>query len=229
MIGLPSLRDLDDRSIAPRIWLCTSPIDMRLGFDRLAELASTVTDQDPLSGHLFFFRSRGGDRLKAMYFDRDGFALWYKRLKEGTFRLPKVDDATKRSLELRPSDLARLLDGIDLRSVKRTKRYAEALAPVGVAEDRLDAAEAQAEHLAQHEAREELRQREVFAVEPAGVRAKRASAKLVRPPHHRPWRLRGPHRASSTRRRVPALPNTLRTCYGSQQSRYVAVSFPSFC
>jgi transposase len=53
---------------------------MRLGFDRLAELASTVTGQDPLRGHLFLFRSRGGDRLKALYFDRDGYALWYKRL-----------------------------------------------------------------------------------------------------------------------------------------------------
>lgn len=123
MIGLPSLRDLDERSTATRIWLCTSPIDMRLGFDRLAELASGVTGQDPLRGHLFLFRSRGGDRLKALYFDRDGYALWYKRLEEGTFRLPKLDDAAKRSIELRPSELAMLLDGIDLRSVRRTKRY----------------------------------------------------------------------------------------------------------
>ncbi len=123
MIGLPSLRDLDERSTATRIWLCTHPIDMRLGFDRLAELASSVTGQDPLRGHLFLFRSRGGDRLKALYFDRDGYALWYKRLEEGTFRLPKLDDATRKSIELRASELAMLLDGIDLRSVRRTKRY----------------------------------------------------------------------------------------------------------
>jgi transposase len=131
MIGLPSLRDLDERyaegqpsaATATRIWLCTSPIDMRLGFDRLAELASGVTGQDPLRGHLFLFRSRGGDRLKALYFDRDGYALWYKRLEEGTFRLPKLDDAVRKSIELRPSELAMLLDGIDLRSVRRTKRY----------------------------------------------------------------------------------------------------------
>lgn len=123
MIGLPSLRDLDERSTTTRIWLCTHPIDMRLGFDRLAALVATVTGQNPLSGHLFFFRSRGGDRLKALYFDRDGYALWYKRLEEGTFRLPKVDDAAKRSIELRASELAMLLDGIDLRSVRRTKRY----------------------------------------------------------------------------------------------------------
>lgn len=123
MIRLPSLRDLDE-SITPRpairLWLCLAAIDMRLGFDRLAALAATITGQDPLGGHLFLFRSRGGDRLKALYFDRDGYALWYKRLEEGTFRLPPSADA---AIELRPSELAMLLDGIDLRSLKRGRRY----------------------------------------------------------------------------------------------------------
>jgi hypothetical protein len=73
--------------------------------------------------------------------------------------------------------------------------HAEALAPVGVAEHSLNASEAQAEHLAKHEACEELREREVLAAELAGIRAKRASAEFVRPPHHRPRRLRGQHRA----------------------------------
>jgi transposase len=99
-----------------------APADMRCSFDRLAELAAAVTGDDPLSGHLFLFRSRGGDRLKILYWDRDGYALWYKRLEEGTFKLPGVEPAT-RSVQLRPSELAMLLDGIDLRSVKRTKRY----------------------------------------------------------------------------------------------------------
>lgn len=122
MIGLPSLAQLDSAS-GVRIWLATQPADMRCGFDRLAELARSVTGQDPLSGHLFLFRSRGGDKLKALYWDKDGLALWYKRLEEGTFKLPRVEaDAT--SVELRASELAMLLDGIDLRSVKRLKRYA---------------------------------------------------------------------------------------------------------
>lgn len=121
MIGLPSLASLD-RSTAMRIWLATAPADMRCGFDRLAELARQVTDQDPLSGHLFLFRSRGGDRLKALYWDKDGFALWYKRLEEGVFKLPRFD-ASQRSVELRASELAMMLDGIDLRSVRRLKRY----------------------------------------------------------------------------------------------------------
>ena len=121
MIGLPSLWQLDTAA-STRIWLATQPADMRCGFDRLAELAASVTGQDPLGGHLFLFRSRGGDRLKVLYWDRDGYALWYKRLEEGTFKLPKVDPAHK-SVELRASELAMLLDGIDLKSVRRVKRY----------------------------------------------------------------------------------------------------------
>lgn len=121
MISLPSLSQLD-RASSMRIWLCTGPTDMRRGFDRLAEQARVVTQQDPLSGHLFLFRSRGGDRLKALYFDRDGYVLWYKRLEEGTFKLPKVRDG-ETSVELRASELAMILDGIDLASVKRGKRY----------------------------------------------------------------------------------------------------------
>jgi len=121
VIGLPSLSQLDASS-GVRIWLATKPADMRCGFDRLAELARSVTGQDPLSGHLFLFRSRGGDRLKVLYWDKDGLALWYKRLEEGTFKLPRFEaDAT--SVELRASELAMLLDGIDLKSVKRVKRY----------------------------------------------------------------------------------------------------------
>ena len=121
MISLPSLAQLD-RASPTRIWLCTGPTDMRRGFDRLAEQSRQVTRQDPQSGHLFVFRSRGGDRLKVLYWDRDGYCLWYKRLEEGTFKLPKVK-AEQSSLELRASELAMILDGIDLASVKRVKRY----------------------------------------------------------------------------------------------------------
>jgi transposase len=85
-------------------------------------LALAVTEQDPLGGHWFLFRSRGGDRLKLLVWDGDGFVLWYKRLEEGVFKLPRAD-ASCRSVELRASELAMLLDGIDLRSVKRSKRY----------------------------------------------------------------------------------------------------------
>lgn len=121
MITLPKLSQLDQAS-STRVWLATQPADMRCSFDRLAELASSVTGDDPLSGHLFLFRSRGGDRLKILYWDADGYALWYKRLEEGTFKLPKIGEGV-RSVQLRPSELAMMLDGIDLKSVKRVKRY----------------------------------------------------------------------------------------------------------
>ena len=121
MIRLPSLTELD-RASSTRIWLCTGPTDMRRSFDRLAEQAQSVTRQDPQSGHLFAFRSRRGDRLKLLYFDREGYVLWYKRLEVGTFRFPTVE-AAQTSVELRASELAMILDGIDLASVKRGKRY----------------------------------------------------------------------------------------------------------
>ena len=121
MIGLPSLGQLDG-STSLRIWLAAEPADMRCGFDRLAELAASVSGEDPLSGHLFLFRGRSGDRLKILYWDRDGYALWYKRLEEGVFKLPGIE-AGQKSVQLRASELAMLLDGIDLKSVKRVKRY----------------------------------------------------------------------------------------------------------
>ena len=127
MIDLPTLSQLD-RSTSTRIWLAAEPADMRCSFDRLAELAAVVTDQNPLDGHLFLFRGRHGDRLKILYFDRDGWALWYKRLEEGTFKLPRIE-GDKRSVELRASELAMLLDGIDLKSVKRVKRYSRKNVP----------------------------------------------------------------------------------------------------
>ena len=121
MIGLPSLHTLD-RAQAARIWLATEATDMRCGFDRLAERVRAVTGQDPLSGHLFVFRSRRGDRLKILLWDRDGFLLWYKRLETGVFKLPRVREGA-RSVELRASELAMVLDGIDVSKLQRVPRY----------------------------------------------------------------------------------------------------------
>jgi transposase len=121
MMGLPSLRALDGAQ-ASRIWLATEATDMRCGFDRLAERVRAVMGQDPLSGHLFVFRSRRGDRLKILLWDRDGFLLWYKRLETGVFKLPRVNEGA-RSVELRASELAMVLDGIDVSKLKRVPRY----------------------------------------------------------------------------------------------------------
>jgi transposase len=122
MIGLPSLHTLDQAQ-AVRIWWATEKTDMRCGFDRLAERVKTVLGEDPLSGHLFVFRSRRGDRLKILLWEGDGFVLWYKRLETGVFKLPRVEEG-KRSVELRASELAMVLDGIDMTKLKRVPRYA---------------------------------------------------------------------------------------------------------
>lgn len=121
MIGLPSLRELDAAQ-TQRIWLAAEATDMRCGFDRLAERVRAVIGEDPLAGHLFLFRSRRGDRLKILVWDRDGFVLWYKRLESGVFKLPRAADG-RRSVELRASELAMLLDGIDMTKLKRVARY----------------------------------------------------------------------------------------------------------
>jgi len=110
-----------------RVFLCTLPTDMRKSFDTLAALVQTHLGQDALSGDLFVFRSRRGDRLKLLYWDQDGYALWYKRLETGSFVLPAADGqraaAGAHGLVLRPAELAMLLDGVDLASVRRQRRY----------------------------------------------------------------------------------------------------------
>ena len=110
-----------------RIFVCTQPADMRRSFDGLAHMVREFLGADPLSGHLFVFRSKRGGRVKLLYWDQDGLAIWYKRLEEGTFLLPAADGKRvqigEHGLVLRPAELAMLLDGIDLSNVKRQKRY----------------------------------------------------------------------------------------------------------
>ena len=111
-----------------RILVCTKPADMRRSFDGLAALVREHLGADPLSGHLFVFRNKRGDRVKLLYWNEDGYAIWYKRLEEGVFAFP--DAASPRGLsvgehglQMRAADLAMLLDGVDLASVKRGKRF----------------------------------------------------------------------------------------------------------
>jgi transposase len=114
-------------SLPGRIFLCTLPTDMRKSFDSLSGLVQQHLRQDPLAGDLFVFRSKRGDRLKFLYWDNDGFAIWYKRLEEGTFVFPTPDEHREavgtHGLTIRPAELAMLLEGIDLQSIKRRQRY----------------------------------------------------------------------------------------------------------
>jgi transposase len=133
MLKLPSLGELD-QGLAMRIYLCVPPADMRRGFDTLAASVKEFLKHDPFSGNLFLFVGRGKDRLKILYWDKDGFALWYKRLEEGTFKLPAVKSAAgiaAASVELKATELAMLLEGIDLKSIKRSKRFSRQTLPAG--------------------------------------------------------------------------------------------------
>ena len=105
-----------------RIFVATSPTDMRKGFDGLQGLVAGTLGQDPLSGHLFLFVNRRRDKLKVLYWDGDGLAIWYRRLEQGTFQMPSITgDGT--AAEINREDLLMLIRGLDYESVHRRKRY----------------------------------------------------------------------------------------------------------
>lgn len=108
-----------------RIFVCTKPVDMRRSFDGLYALVQSLIHEDPFSGHLFLFRSRRGNFIKALWWDIDGWAIFAKRLEVGTFQFPEVRfvDGQYEPIEIERSELLMLLEGIDSDSVKRSKRY----------------------------------------------------------------------------------------------------------
>lgn len=105
-----------------KIFIYTQPTDMRCGFNKLSMLTETVLLKDPLSGHLFVFFNKSGDKCKILFWDRTGFVVWYKRLEEGTFERLKGTPG-KPSLEVDIAKLTWLLEGIDLFKSRRRKRY----------------------------------------------------------------------------------------------------------
>ena len=108
-----------------RVFVATKPADMRKSFDGLFALASGLA-LDPLSGHLFVFINKRRDRIKVLYWDRDGLAVWAKRLERGTFRIP-VAGADR--VEMTTAELAALLAGIDLNTARRRVRYSRPETP----------------------------------------------------------------------------------------------------
>lgn len=106
-----------------RVYLCLTPCDMRRSFDGLHALVREYLELDAFGGHLFVFASRRRDRIKILYWDRDGFALWSKRLEEGTYGVPFGDSGEERRREITSHELTALLSGIDLERTTRRKRY----------------------------------------------------------------------------------------------------------
>lgn len=107
-----------------KIWLAAGKTDMRKGFDGLAAVAQNILREDPLSGHIFAFRGRMGDRIKVLYWDGQGMCLFYKRIEKGSFVWPSAKDG---KVQITPSQLATLLEGIDRRLTRSNRN---ALQPV---------------------------------------------------------------------------------------------------
>lgn len=105
-----------------RIYFCVKPTDMRKGFDGLFSLVQEHLGRDPLAGGFYVFVNRRRDRLKLLAWEGDGLAIYYRRLEQGTYQFPAVD-GSKPSVRLTATDLRLILSGIDLKSVKRRKRY----------------------------------------------------------------------------------------------------------
>ena len=106
-----------------RVYVCLTACDMRRSFDGLHALVREHLQLDAYAGHLFVFTSRRRDRVKILYWDRDGFAVWSKRLEEGTYRLPSADKGEGHRREISMQELGALLSGIDLDQAVRRKRY----------------------------------------------------------------------------------------------------------
>jgi len=106
-----------------RVWLHTWPTDMRKSFDGLSALVKNVLGEDPVSGHLFVFVNRKQTHVKVLYFDRSGYCLWAKRLERGRFHYRSTAEG---KLELDAMQLKLLLEGIDVKQVRRYKRFQRA-------------------------------------------------------------------------------------------------------
>jgi len=105
---------------AHRYFLYRQVTDMRKGFDGLSGLVNNELNRDPQSGDVFLFMNRKRDRLKVLFWEGDGYAIYYKRLEVGTYELP---DSQSDSIQLKADELQLLLSGIQLSTIQRRKRY----------------------------------------------------------------------------------------------------------
>ena len=105
-----------------QVYMAVDPVDMRKSFDGLSAAVEAVFDRNVLDGHLFLFLNRRRDRLKVIWWDGDGLALFAKRLEKGSYEVPRHDPETKQ-LRLDATQLALLLGGVQLDSVQRRRRY----------------------------------------------------------------------------------------------------------
>ena len=114
MLNFPSAVD---------IFICTQPTDMRKSFDSLSMCVSRILHQNPLSGHIFVFFNKRRDRMKLLYWDQNGFCLFYKRLERGTFSIYDWNNTSHTSYTTSARELTLILEGIDISRARQLPRY----------------------------------------------------------------------------------------------------------
>jgi transposase len=106
-----------------RLFMATQPVDGRKGPDSLMSMVREVFAQDPLTGHLFIFFSRRCERVRIVYWDRNGYAMWTKRLERGRFRPPFESDGRMSARSIESAQLALIVEGIDLAGARHRPRW----------------------------------------------------------------------------------------------------------
>jgi len=106
-----------------RVLVATEPVDGRKGADSLMVIVRDVFREDPLGGHLFVFFSKRYDRVRIVYWDRNGYAMWSKRLERGKFKPGLSSDGRLGAKSVEAADLALIVEGIDLQGARRRPRW----------------------------------------------------------------------------------------------------------
>jgi transposase len=112
-----------------RLFVATQPVDGRKGPDSLMTMVRDVLRHDPLSGHLFIFFSKRCDRVRVVYWDRNGYAMWTKRLEKGRFRPTFLSEGQLSSVAIEAAELALIVEGIELAGARRRPRWQPAALP----------------------------------------------------------------------------------------------------
>lgn len=106
-----------------RLFVATQPVDGRKGADSLMMIVRDVFGHDPLGGHLFIFFSKRRDRVRVVYWDRNGFAMWSKRLQRGRYHPSFSSDGKLAASAIEAAELALIVEGIELAGARRRPRW----------------------------------------------------------------------------------------------------------
>lgn len=111
---------------AVKVYVATSPCNLRRSFDGLSNEVRATLAMDPLCGHVFVFLNRRKTQVKLLLWTRGGFTILHKRLEKGTFTFPAQVTAEAKHVDVEVHELAMLLEGIDVTRAKTSARWAPA-------------------------------------------------------------------------------------------------------